>query len=141
MRGLRNAANDLDQGFLARQVDVPFEADRRFRTELFLHALQCLADADGGACEHQIKFHPALLELAPHSTGGLQAAVVEWAVEVGSLRLVPARLGVAKDRERLHFTGSSAAGGRKASLCSTRAIASSSGSRLIGTPGGNALSS
>ena len=83
---------------------------------------------------------------ADHLRGAL-ALGVERPIEIARDRIVPARFGVAQQRQRLHAPSRRVSRGLmpdarpKESRDRTRATASSSVTRATGVPGGKALSS
>src|SRR4051794_6419560 len=133
--------DQLEQRPLGRHVDARLELDRRVKVELLLHPVDRLPDTRRGAGEHEVEAHVPTLHLGADPPRRLPSALVQRAVEIVEMGVIPARLGMPKNAEPFHFAYSTACGACAESRCSTRSIATSSGTRLIGTPGGNAFKS
>src|SRR4051794_41677305 len=99
-------------------------------------SVQRLAHPRRGAGNGNVEADLAVLQFLAHPPCRLPAAWAERTVEVVGVGHVPARLGVSQEGQALHSTVSSTARCRAptASRSCTRAIATSSGTRLMATP-------
>src|SRR3569623_3630161 len=108
---------------------------------------ECLDHAGGRRGDGRVPADTSFAHVPPHRARGALALGVEPPVEIGRAVIVPARFGMPKEEQGLHaafrvqgVAGACTTGMAEESRDRTRATASSSGTRAIGTPGGKAAS-